>query len=47
MNMTWCYFLGSAVLAACLLLGAGAPLPSVLVGIGGAALLMRRKTRVK
>jgi hypothetical protein len=47
MNLTWFYFCGSAVLATGLLLNAGAPLPAVLVGIGGAALFMLRKSRAK
>jgi hypothetical protein len=47
MNMTWAYFLGSAVLATGLLLNAGAPFPAIVAGIGGAALVMLRKTRAK
>jgi hypothetical protein len=45
MSRKWMYFIGAAVLAACFLLTAGAPLPAVAAGIGGAALFLRRASR--
>ena len=41
--MKWKFFIGSCILAAGLLLKAGAPLVPVLVGILGAAFLTWRK----
>ncbi|MBZ5586459.1 MAG: hypothetical protein LAQ30_30590 [Acidobacteriia bacterium] len=45
MTLKWTYFLGASLLAAYFLLAAGAPLPAVAAGIGGAALFLRRKSR--
>ena len=45
MNHKWSYFIGASALAAYFLLAAGAPLPAVAAGIGGAALFMKRKPR--
>jgi hypothetical protein len=47
MNLTWSYFIGSALLAALLLLRLGAPLEAVAAGIGGAALIVSRRTRAR
>jgi hypothetical protein len=44
MSSKWRWFLASAVLGGYLLLLAGAPLPGVAAGIGGAALILRRKS---
>jgi hypothetical protein len=45
MTWNWAYFIGAAVLATYFLLNAGAPLPAVAAGVGGAAMFMRRKKR--
>jgi hypothetical protein len=37
MTLSWRYFGGAAILAAGLLIKAGAPVPAVLLGIAGAA----------
>jgi len=43
--MNWKYFLGSCILAAGLLLKAGAPIAPVALGLAGAAYLNYRKQR--
>ncbi len=43
--MKWKFFVGSCILAAGLLLKAGAPLAAILGGIGGAALITWRRQR--
>lgn len=41
--MTWRYFVGAVILAAGVLLKAGAPLPAVVLGTGLAAFLNLRR----
>jgi hypothetical protein len=45
MNKKWSYFLAASVLGGFALVTHGAPLAAVLAGIGGAALVMRLKSR--
>jgi hypothetical protein len=46
MKRKWGYFIGAAVLAAYFLVTAGAPPLAVAAGIGGAAMFMRRRSRI-
>ena len=44
--MKWKFFVGSSILAAGLLIKAGAPLIAILIGIAGAAFINWKRQRV-
>jgi hypothetical protein len=46
MNRKWSYFLAAAVFAGYFLVAGGAPPLAVAAGIGGAALMVRWKSRL-